>query len=68
MELSALDYTKKIVTLTIPSTKWISKEIHGLIVEEEILEDEYGNGFQIEVEFLENSQGDNQIVRNQGWS
>jgi hypothetical protein len=37
-------------------------------VEEEILEDEYGNGFQIEVEILENSQGDNQIVRNQGWS
>jgi hypothetical protein len=68
MELLALDYTKKIVTLAIPSTKWISKEIHGLIVEEEILEDEYGNGFQIEVEILENSQGDNQIGRNQGWS
>jgi hypothetical protein len=38
-------------------------------VEEEILEYEYGNGFQREVEIIEkNSQGDNQIDRNQGWS
>jgi hypothetical protein len=30
-------------------------------VEEEILEDEYGNGFQREVEILGSCQNDNQI-------